>query len=132
MYLSDSHPQRRLIWAFDYDTETGTPSRRRVFADLHDYVGRPDGAAVDADGCYWICANDAGAVLRFTPQGVLDRRSDLPAIKPAMCAFGGTDLDTLFITSIRPATGATEHDGHVFAVRPGVRGLAEAEYAGVL
>ncbi|MFX8086717.1 SMP-30/gluconolactonase/LRE family protein, partial [Acinetobacter baumannii] len=77
MYLSDSHPQRRLIWAFDYDTETGTPSRRRVFADLHDYVGRPDGAAVDADGCYWICANDAGAVLRFTPQGVLDRRSDL-------------------------------------------------------
>ncbi len=132
MYLSDSHPQRRLIWAFDYDTETGTPSRRRVFADLHDYVGRPDGAAVDADGCYWICANDAGAVLRFTPQGVLDRRIDLPAIKPAMCAFGGTDLDTLFITSIRPVTGATEHDGHVFAVRPGVRGLAEAEYAGVL
>jgi len=132
MYLSDSHPQRRLIWAFDYDIETGTPSRRRVFADLHDHVGRPDGAAVDADGCYWICANDAGAVLRFTPHGKLDRRIDLPAIKPAMCAFGGRNLDTLFITSICPTTGATENDGHVFAIRPGVRGLAEPEYAGAL
>ncbi|MFM0737628.1 SMP-30/gluconolactonase/LRE family protein [Paraburkholderia xenovorans] len=132
MYMSDSHPLRRTIWAFDYDTETGEPRNRRVFADLHDYAGRPDGAAVDADGCYWICANDAGLLLRFTPQGKLDRQIAVPAVKPAMCAFGGRDLDTLFVTSIRPGTGATEHDGHLFAVRPGVTGLAEPEYAGAL
>lgn len=132
MYLSDSHPLRRQIWAFDYDIEAGEPRNRRVFADLHHYVGRPDGAAVDADGCYWICANDAGRLLRFTPQGKLDREIVVPAIKPAMCAFGGRDLDTLFVTSIQPATGATEHDGHLFAVRPGVTGLPEPEYAGVL
>ncbi|MFC3653697.1 SMP-30/gluconolactonase/LRE family protein [Dyella humi] len=132
MYLSDSHPSRRLIWAFDYDIETGEPSRRRVFADLNHFVGRPDGAAVDADGCYWICANDAARVLRFTPDGRLDRSIELPAIKPSMCAFGGPALDTLFITSIRPAEGASEHDGHVFAVRPGVRGYPETAYAGVL
>jgi sugar lactone lactonase YvrE len=132
MYLSDSHPLRRLVWTFDYDVDDGVPHNRRVFADLHQHVGRPDGAAVDADGGYWICANDAGRVLRFTPQGTLDREIELPAVKPAMCAFGGPNLDTLFITSIRPGAGATEHDGHLFAVRPGVRGLAEPEYAGTL
>ncbi|WP_345814692.1 SMP-30/gluconolactonase/LRE family protein [Paraburkholderia sp. PREW-6R] len=132
MYLSDSHPLRRLIWAFDYDVATGEPRNRRVFADLHDYAGRPDGAAVDADGCYWICANDAGRLLRFTPEGKLDRQIAVPAAKPAMCAFGGRDLDTLFITSIRPGVDASEHDGHLFAVRPGVCGLPEPEYAGRL
>ena len=132
MYLSDSHPLRRQIWAFDYDIEAGEPRNRRMFADLHDYAGRPDGAAVDADGCYWICANDAGLLLRFTPQGKLDRQIALPAVKPSMCAFGDRDLATLFVTSIRPAVGANEHDGHLFAVRPGVTGLPEPEYAGEL
>ncbi|BAN27464.1 SMP-30/gluconolactonase/LRE family protein [Caballeronia insecticola] len=132
MYLSDSHPQRRLVWAFDFDPDTGTPSARRVFADLHHYTGRPDGAAVDADGCYWTCANDAGRLLRFTPQGKLDREIALPASKPSMCAFGGSDLSTLFVTTIRPASNATEDDGYVFALNPGVQGLPEPHYAGML
>jgi sugar lactone lactonase YvrE len=132
MYLSDSHPTRRLIWAFDYDTETGEPHNRRVFADLHHHAGRPDGAAVDAHGCYWICANDAGLLLRFTPQGKLDRQIAVPASKPSMCAFGGRDLETLFVTSIRPANNPTDDDGHLFAIRPGVGGLLEPEYAGEL
>jgi sugar lactone lactonase YvrE len=132
MYLSDSHPSRRLIWAFDYNDDISEPGERRLFADLHHFAGRPDGAAIDADGCYWICANDAARVLRFTPDGRLDRSIDLPAVKPSMCAFGGPSLDTLYITSIRPADGASEHDGHVFAVRPGVVGYPESIYAGVL
>lgn len=132
MYLSDSHPLRRQIWAFDCDIESGEPRNRRVFADLNHHAGRPDGAAVDADGCYWICANDAGLLLRFTPEGKLDRQIAVPAIKPAMCAFGGRELDTLFVTSIRPAANASEHDGHLFAVRPGVTGLPEPEFAGEL
>ncbi|WP_144161778.1 SMP-30/gluconolactonase/LRE family protein [Paraburkholderia sp. BCC1885] len=132
MYLSDSHTSQRLVWTFDYDGETGEPRNRRIFADLHHYVGRPDGAAMDADGCYWICANDAGRVLRFTPQGKLDRQIELPAMKPSMCAFGGRELDTLFITTIRPDAGANESDGHVFAVRPGVTGYAETPYGGAL
>jgi sugar lactone lactonase YvrE len=132
MYLSDSHPQRRLIWAFDFDPDTGTPGGRRVFADLHHYAGRPDGATVDADGCYWTCANDAARLLRFTPQGRLDREIALPASKPSMCAFGGGDLSTLYVTTIRPATNAAPDDGYVFALKPGVQGLPEPEYAGML
>jgi sugar lactone lactonase YvrE len=131
MYLSDSHPQVQAIWAFDYDTATGTPSNRRLFVDMKPLPGRPDGAAVDADGCYWICGNDAGLVHRFTPDGRLDRSLAVPAKKPAMCAFGGAGLDTLFVTSIRPG-GVDLSDqplaGGVFALRPGVRGLPEPAF----
>lgn len=129
MYLSDSHPSVQSVWAFDYDIETGTPSRRRLFIDMQPLPGRPDGAAVDADGCYWICGNDAGLIHRFTPDGKLDRSLAVPVKKPAMCAFGGAKLDTLFVTSIRPE-GVDLSDqplaGAVFALRPGVSGLAEA------
>ncbi len=128
MYLSDSHPSVQQIWAFDYDTASGTPSNRRLFVDMNPLPGRPDGAAVDADGCYWICGNDAGLVHRFTPAGVLDRSLAVPVKKPAMCAFGGAHLDTLFVTSIRPE-GIDLSDqplaGGVFALRPGVQGLPE-------
>lgn len=134
MYLSDSHPSVQLIWAFDYDTDTGTPSRQRVFVDMNPLPGRPDGAAVDADGCYWICGNDSGLVHRFTPQGRLDKSLAVPVKKPAMCAFGGAQLDTLFVTSIRPQ-GIDLSDqplaGGVFALQPGVRGLPESAFSSV-
>jgi sugar lactone lactonase YvrE len=128
LYVSDSHPSVQLIWAFDYDIDSGTPHNRRIFVDMNQHPGRPDGAAVDAEGCYWICAIDAGQVLRFTPEGKLDRALPLPVKKPTMCAFGGPQLDTLFVTSIRPQ-GIDLSDqplaGGVFALNPGVKGLAE-------
>ena len=128
MYLSDSHPSVQKIWAFDYDTSTGTPSHRRLFVDMQPLPGRPDGAAVDVDGCYWICGKDAGLVHRFTPQGKLDQSLSVPVKKPAMCAFGGPALDTLFVTTIRPSgidLSDQPHAGAVFALRPGVQGMAE-------
>ena len=127
MYLSDSHPDVQTIWACDYDTDTGTPHHPRVFVDMQPLPGRPDGAAVDVDGGYWICGNDAGLVHRFTPDGKLDRSLSVPVKKPAMCAFGGSGLETLFVTSIRPGGDLTDQPlaGGVFALRPGVRGLAE-------
>lgn len=133
LYLSDSHPNVQKIWAFDYDTDTGTPHNRRLFVDMAPLPGRPDGAAVDAEGCYWICGNDAGLVHRFTPEGRLDRSLAVPVKKPAMCAFGGAGLDTLYVTSIRPA-GVDLSDqplaGGVFALQPGVRGLPEPAWSG--
>lgn len=134
MYLSDSHPTVQMVWAFDYDPATGTPSNRRVFVDMNPLPGRPDGAAVDADGCYWICGNDAGLVHRFTPDGKLDKSLAVPVKKPAMCAFGGPRLDTLFVTSIRPS-GVDLSDqplaGGLFALHPGVCGLPEPMFSPV-
>jgi len=89
---------------------------------------------VDVDGCYWTCANDAGMVHRFTPAGDLDRSLELPAKKPSMCAFGGPKLDTLYVTTIRPARAedlaAQPHAGALFALRPGVQGIVETEFQG--
>jgi len=128
MYLSDSHPLVQQIWAFDYDIKTGTPSNRRLFVDMNHHLGRPDGAAVDAEGCYWICANDAGLVHRFTPDGRLDRSLSVPVKKPTMCAFGGSRLDTLFVTSIRDDHSEQSLAGGVFALNPGVQGLPEPTF----
>jgi len=132
MYISDSHPSVQTIWAFDYDTDTGTPSNRRVFLDMNPLPGRPDGAAMDMDGCYWICGNDAGQIHRITPDGRVDRSLDVPVRKPAMCAFGGPNLDTLFVTSIRPGGDLSDQPlaGGVFALHPGVQGIAEPMFRG--
>jgi sugar lactone lactonase YvrE len=130
MYLSDSHPTVQRIWALDL-SDDGMPTRQRLFVDMHQHPGRPDGAAVDVDGAYWTCANDAGLVHRFTPAGRLDRSIAVPVSKPSMCAFGGPRMDELYITSIRPATpppGEEALAGATFVCRPGVQGLAETPF----
>jgi sugar lactone lactonase YvrE len=130
MYLSDSHPTRRIVWAYDYDVDAGVPHDRRVFADMSGFVGRPDGAAIDVDGCYWVAGNDGGSLLRFTPAGKLDRELKLPFPKPSMPCFGGPQLDTLLVTSI-PGPGQQDDPraGAVVLVRPGVQGVLEAPFA---
>ena len=128
MYFSDSHPKSQIIWASDYDTASGTLSNRRVFVDMNPLPGRPDGAAVDTDGCYWICGNDAGLIHRFTPLGKLDHSIEVPVKKPSMCSFGGADMKTLYVTSIHPANiDLTDQPlaGGVFALRPGAQGIEE-------
>jgi len=134
MYLSDSHPKAQRIWRFELG-EDGVPHGQREFVDMNLYPGRPDGAAVDAEGCYWICGNDAGQVHRFTPEGRLDRSLQLPVSKPAMCSFGGPGMEWLFVTSIPPAQPAAGFDasldGAVLALRLGVKGLAEVPFGGL-
>ncbi|WP_208295997.1 SMP-30/gluconolactonase/LRE family protein [Telluria antibiotica] len=131
MYLSDSHPARRRVWAFDYDIDTGVPHDRRLFVDMAVYTGRPDGAAMDSDGCYWVAGNDGASLLRFTPAGKLDRELALPVAKPSMPCFGGPDLDTLLVTSIvQPGREDDALAGAVLLVRPGVRGVPETPFGG--
>ena len=133
LYLSDSHPKVQRVWAFDLDAE-GNLSNRREFIDMNQHPGRPDGAAVDEDGAYWICGNDAGQVHRFGPDGRLERSLRLPLSKPAMCSFGGPELRHLFITSIPPAQPAAGFDaaldGAVLVTQPGPRGLPETPFGG--
>lgn len=127
LYFSDSHASQAQVWRCDYEPESGTAGEPRLFIEAL-ATGRPDGAAVDIEGGYWICANDGAAVLRYTPSGRLDRHIALPVRKPTMCAFGDSDLATLLITSMRPADQATELDGALLAIRPGIAGLAETPW----
>ena len=130
IWWSDSHPLSQCIWHAPLDAD-GSVGQRRLVVDMHGMPGRPDGAAIDVDGGYWICANDGGRVLRFTPDGRLDRSLRVPVSKPAMCSFGGDRMDTLFVTSIQPARPEgddIELAGEVFALRPGTQGLAETPW----
>lgn len=131
-YCSDTHRDVRMLWAFDYDTDSGWIGNKRLFADLREAGGRPDGAAVDVDGCYWICGLDDGSLMRFTPQGKLDRKFMLPMQKPTMCAFGGDDGQTMLVTSLCRGEHELEsdpHAGRVLMFRPGAQGVAEPRLA---
>lgn len=133
IYFSDSYASVRTVWACDLDPDDGALSNRRVFVDTHGMPGRPDGAAVDADGCYWMAANDGWEIVRVTPSGQVDRRVALPIAKPSMLAFGGPRLDTIYVTSIRPKKGYLRDQpqaGSLFAVEAGVTGLPEPLFAG--
>jgi sugar lactone lactonase YvrE len=130
-YLSDSHPSRQCIWAFDVE---GTAlSNRKLWVDMKPMAGRPDGAAVDSEDCYWICANDGGQVLRFDPSGQLLGAVKIPVAKPSMCAFGGPDLKHLFVTSITPPQPIDGYqqslDGAVFCIETNIRGRIEPSFS---
>ena len=130
MYCSDSNPQVRTIWACDYDPATGTPGSRRVFFDTREVAGRPDGGTVDADGCYWMAGVGGSQLVRLTPAGRIDRIVALPVERPTRPAFGGSDLDVLFVTSI--GAGSTQPQaGGIFALTGlGVRGVPEVRFGG--
>lgn len=126
-YLADSHPEVRVIWAFDLDPESGDLANRRVFHQPA--VGRPDGAAIDAEGCYWFAAIDAGGIVRLDPQGREMMHVPLPVSRPTNLAFYGPELSTLCVTSMRPGTdaGSTREPlaGALLSLDAGVRGLPQ-------
>ena len=105
-YLSDSHPAVCTIWAFDFDVEYGDVANRRVFHKPS--RGRPDGACVDADGCYWFAAVDAGRIVRLDPDGSEIAAIDLPVSRPTKPIFGGDDLSTIFVTSMSAGLDSTQ------------------------
>lgn len=131
MYLSDSYDQVQTIWAFDYDTDTGTPSNRRVFFDTREVAGRPDGGTVDSDGCYWMAGVSGSQVVRITTEGVVDRIIDMPVERPTKPMFGGPDLKTLFVTSIGGACDdpAQPLAGGLFVIEDhGCQGVPEVAF----
>lgn len=131
-YFSDT--RRFILWVFDYDLAEGVLSNRKVFAEYQE-PARPDGACVDADGCLWNAVYMGSRIIRYTPDGKIDRETELPVSLPTCVTFGGRDLDTLFITTatktLTPEMLKREPlAGALLAIRPGVRGLPEARFAG--
>lgn len=113
------------IHRYDHDPATGEVSNRRLFAQLDAAAadrGRPDGAAVDADGCYWSAIYEGGRVHRYDPDGRLMARYPLPVRGVTMCAFGGADLKTLFVTTVSLEGDA--HPGALYAMPTDVAGQA--------
>ena len=135
LYFADSF--KGTVYAYDYDTATGDVANRRVFAEPPVRPGgAPDGATVDAEGGVWVALVFDGRLLRYAPDGTLDRSVDMPVVKCTSVAFGGPDLDILYVTSMaRPPLPKYPGDGPLrgatFAVTGlGVRGLPERRWTG--
>lgn len=133
LYHSDS--RGGAIFRYDHDPATGKIGERRLFAAMQPEWGRPDGAAVDAEGCYWSCGISAGRLNRFSPAGELLGYVELPVTHPTMPCFGGPDLATLYVTSLRDglseeALRATPQAGGVLKLEPGVPGVPVGLYGG--
>ena len=123
------------IRAYDVDPPTGALGEGRIFHQFALDNGRPDGAAVDAEGCYWSALWDGWRVVRLSPAGELLQTVDLPVQRPTMIAFGGSDLQTAFVTSAGKNLTDEEragqpHAGGVFAFRVDVPGLAQSAFGG--
>lgn len=126
MYVSDSKPHHAKVTVHDFDPVSGNFSGGRMFADVATLGGRPDGAAVDVDGCYWIAASDGGRVVRLTPDGVVDAQIQLDVPNPTNICFIGPDLRTAFITTLR-ADGVGP-GGDVYLARLPFQGMVEPRY----
>lgn len=133
LYWADSPAER--VYAFDYDIDSGAATNRRVWLSKSEAPGRPDGGAVDSEGCYWSARWVGNAVVRFTPQGKIDQIIKLPVARVTMCAFGGADFKDLYITTAWEGMSAEELAreplaGGLFVTRVSVPGLPEPRFAG--
>jgi sugar lactone lactonase YvrE len=134
MYFTDS--PERIIWAYDFDMDAGVPGERRLFAQVPETEGYPDGLCVDAEDHVWSCHWDGARVTRYRPDGSVQRQVAIPAPRVTSCCFGGERLDTLYVTTATigmdaAARTAAPHAGAVFAVKGlGVAGRPMPRYAG--
>ncbi|WP_052852256.1 SMP-30/gluconolactonase/LRE family protein [Streptomyces avicenniae] len=129
MYWTDSPTRRIDVFTV---TDDGRVRDRRPFVDTADLTGSPDGMTVDAEGCVWAAFRNGGAVHRFTPDGALDLTVEVPVSRPTACAFGGTDLTDLYITTARTglAPGAEPAAGSVLVLPGAGQGLPQPAFRG--
>jgi sugar lactone lactonase YvrE len=140
-YLADTFQQE--YWAYDYDIATGTVSNKRVFASTREDAGVADGSTIDAEGFLWNAQLISGELVRYAPDGAVERRIGMPVRNITSVMFGGDRLDELYVTSMARVKHPAVHDhfavesnpqfgaGSLFKVTGlGVRGLPEPRFAG--
>jgi sugar lactone lactonase YvrE len=132
-YLTDS-PQQ-IIYAYDFDLNTGNISNRRIVVDLTHESFSPDGLTIDSEGCIWSAMWNGGCVIRFSPTGEEISRVQMPVPLVTSCNFGGEDLQTLYITTAAVGLQQEEIDkvydsGDLFAITTKVKGLPTYDFPG--
>lgn len=131
LYFTDSVV--RTIWAYEFDLSSGDLGTRRTFAKLADHDGMPDGLTVDSEGFIWSAIWDGWRLIRYAPDGTVDREVHVPVQRPTSCMFGGRDLKTLYVTSACAELTCKDLEkgplaGALFALEPGVAGLPEVPF----
>ena len=140
MYHADT--QAHTVYRYDFDAsapvETALSNRTVFFQTLDTrdtdapYQGRPDGAAVDSEGNYWLALYEGAAIVKIAPNGNVVQKIPLPAKAPTMLCFGGSDLKTLIITTAgnRPESELAHYptNGHILTLKSDTAGLAPQRY----
>jgi L-arabinonolactonase len=132
MYFADMPSGQ--IQVYDYDMSEGSARNPRLLVERDASSGLPDGSVTDAEGCLWNARWGSGQVIRYSPDGKIDRIVELPVKNITCVAFGGSRHSTLFITTAHYGLSEQEKRqqpaaGTIFAFEPGVRGLPEVRYA---
>jgi L-arabinonolactonase len=140
-YFADTF--QREIWAYDYDIKKGTVQNRRVFASTTDDKGFADGSTVDAEGFVWNAQVISGDLIRYAPDGTVDRKIGMPVRNITSVMFGGDNLDEIYVTSMARVAHPAAHDkfakqnkpqfgaGSLFRIKGlGIRGLPEHRFGG--
>ena len=140
-YFADTFQNE--IWAYDYDIATGTLSNKRVFASTVEDSGFADGSTVDEEGCLWNAQVISGDLIRYTPDGIVERKISMPVRNITSVMFGGPDLTDIYVTSMARVSHPAAHDnfekqtkpqfaaGALFRIRGlGIRGVPEPRFAG--
>jgi sugar lactone lactonase YvrE len=125
---------QRTVYAFDLEAG-GALRNKRVFLQLPNNAGYPDGMTVDAEGCLWVCHWGGWGITRFSPAAEAIGRIELPVANITSCTFAGPELDQLYITSARKGLSEAELArqplaGGLFHCHPGARGVAQALFPG--
>jgi len=131
------------FWAYDYDVDSGTVSGKRVFADTKSSSGVPDGSTIDAEGYLWNAELITGDLVRYDPDGNVERKIGMPVRNITSVMFGGENLDEIYVTSMARVKHPAVHDrfemdlrpqfgaGSLFRIRGlGIRGVPEPRFGG--
>ena len=131
------------FWAYDYDIESGALSNKRVFASFGKDPGVADGSTVDAEGCMWNAQLISGELVRYAPDGSVERRIGMPVRNITSITFGGEQLDEIYVTSMARVKHPAVHDRFAKELEPqflagslfritglGIRGVPEPRFAG--
>jgi L-arabinonolactonase len=140
-YFADTFQEE--FWAYDYDIAKGTLSNKRIFATTKDDEGVADGSTVDAEGCMWNAQLISGDLVRYTPDGKVERKIGMPVRNITSVIFGGDKLDEIYVTSMARVKHPAVHDhfakevkpqfgaGHLYRIKGlGIRGVPEPRFAG--
>ncbi len=133
MYIVDS--VRKAVYQYDFDPASGEIAQRRTFLDTSEEKGVPDGLTVDQEGALWIAYWDGWKIIRYDPSGKRISQIDLPVQCPASCAFGGKDLDELYITSAWEELNDDQRAsqplaGDLFRIKTEIKGLPQPLFLG--
>ena len=140
-YFADTFQEE--FWAYDYDIAAGTVSNKRVFATTKDDPGVADGSTVDAEGCLWNAQLIGGELVRYAPDGKVERRIGMPVRNVTSVIFGGDKLDEIYVTSMARVKHPAVHEhfiqeqkpqfgaGHLYRIRGlGIEGVPEPRFSG--